>query len=405
MTDFIKILAVFGLIILLLRFKWNLGIVMLVASLVLGILFKMSALQIIKSSFYGIIETSTINLAFALTLILVFENILRKTDTLKNMMASLKRVVRDSRIIMASMPALIGLLPSAGGAVFSAPMVDEASSSLNISRERKAFINYWFRHPWEYVLPLYPGIVLASAIIDVPIVKLSLLQSPLALGVILTGILWGFRGVGPSISIYSSKEGSKTSLLISLLPVSSVILMVLVLEIELSLALGIAIVGLWVFHRYKPKDVITNLKEGISFNIILLVAGVMVFKAILKDSGAVETLPDFFGGYGVPTTLIISLLPFIAGLLTGLTVGFVGITFPMIVHLLGYNPPLNLIAFAFGCGYVGVLLSPVHLCLILTRDYFHADLGGIYRKMIFPSIILLTIAFGISLLNLLIKNT
>ncbi len=398
MIDFIKILAVFGLIIFLLRLKWNLGLVMLIASLVLGVLFRLSATAMIKSSFYGLMEPSTINLGLALTLILIFENILRKTETLKNMMSSLRGIVRDSRIIMASMPALIGLLPSAGGAVFSAPMVNEASSSLDISRERKAFINYWFRHPWEYVLPLYPGIVLASAIIGVPIAKLSLIQSPLALGIILTGILWGFRGTGPSI--HSTKEGSRTSLLISLLPVSSVILMVLVLKIELSLSLAIAIIGLWIFHRYKPKDIFITIKEGVSFNIILLVAGVMVFKAILKESGAVATLPDFFGRYGVPATLIISILPFIAGLLTGLTVGFVGITFPMITHLLGDNPPLNLMAFAFGCGYVGVLLSPVHLCLILTRDYFHADLAGMYRRMMVPSLIILFIAFGIRLLNL-----
>lgn len=395
MIDFLKILAIFGLIIFLLRLKWNLGIVMLIASLILGIIFKMSALQIIKSSLNGIIEPPTINLALALTLILIFENILRKTETLKKMMSSLSGLVRDSRIIMASMPALIGLLPSAGGAVFSAPMVDEASSSLNISRERKAFINYWFRHPWEYVLPLYPGIVLSSVIIGVPIWKLSLMQAPLTLGFILTGILWGFRGVG--FSIHTQKEGSKTSLLISLLPVTSVILMVLVFKIELSLALVIAIIGLWIFHKYKPKDIAINLKEGISLNIILLVIGVMVFKAILKESGAVATLPDFFGRYGLPTTLIISLLPFIAGLLTGLTVGFVGITFPMIIHLLGDNPPVQLMVFAFGFGYAGVLLSPVHLCLILTRDYFHADLGSIYRRMTIPVLILLFIALGIRL--------
>lgn len=393
MIDLIKILAVFSIIIFLLRFKWNLGAVMLLASLALGILFNLGALQIVKSAFYGIIEPATINLALALTLILIFENILRKTETLKKMMASIRGIVRDTRVIMASMPALIGLLPSAGGAVFSAPMVEEASSSLNISRERKAFINYWFRHPWEYVLPLYPGIVLASAIIDVPIGRLSLLQSPLALGTVLTGIGWGLRGIGHAAT--SKQKGSKTSLVISLLPVASVIFLVLVFKMELSLALGIAILGLWIFHRYKLKDVVINLKEGISFNIILLVIGVMVFKAILKESGAVATLPHLFGSYGIPTTLILFFLPFLVGLLTGLTIAFVGITFPMLIHLLGGNSQLHLMAFAFGCGYVGVLLSPVHLCLILTKDYFHADLGGIYRRMIIPALILLFIAFAI----------
>jgi integral membrane protein (TIGR00529 family) len=396
MIELIKILAIFGLIISLLRLRLNFGLVMLIASIVLGILFKLGLIEIIKSSYLGIIESATINLAISLTLILVFENILRKTGTLKNMMSSMKSLLKDSRVIMATMPALIGLLPSVGGAAFSAPMVDESASSFNMSSERKAFINYWFRHPWEYILPLYPGIVLASAIISVPIGKLSLLQLPLALGIILTGIIWGFRGIGREIS--SRQEVSKTSILSSLLPVGSVVILVLIFRIDLSLALGIAILGLWVFHRYRPKDIFINFKEGISLNVILLVIGVMVFKALLKESGAVATLPDFFGSHGIPTTLLISLLPFIAGLLTGLTVGFVGITFPMIIHLLGGNPPIQLMAFAFGWGYVGVLLSPVHVCLILTKEYFHADLGGMYRRMITPCIILLFIAFGIRFL-------
>lgn len=396
MIDLIKIFAIFGLIIFLLRLKWNFGIVMLLASAVLGILFNLGPPDIIRSAYKGIIERTTINLALALTLILVFENILRKTGTLKDMMTSMRSLIKDSRVIMAAMPALIGLLPSIGGAAFSAPMVDESASSFNLSSERKAFINYWFRHPWEYILPLYPGIVLASAIIMVPIGRLALLQLPLALGIVLTGIIWGLRGIGREIAL--PKERSKTSIHISLLPVATVVILVLIFRIELSLALGIVILGLWIFHRYRPKDIFINLKEGISLNVILLVLGVMVFKALLKETGAVATLPDLFGRHGIPIILIISFLPFLVGLLTGLTVGFVGITFPMIIHLFGGSPSLQLMVFAFGCGYVGVLLSPVHVCLILTKEYFHADLGGIYRKMIIPSVILLSIAFGIRLL-------
>jgi len=396
MIELIKILAVFSLIISLLKLRWNFGVVMLIASVVLGVLFNLAPLDIIRSAYEGIIERTTINLAIALTLILVFENILRKTGTLKDMMISMRSLIRDSRVIMATMPALIGLLPSVGGAVFSAPMVDESSSSFKLSSERKAFINYWFRHPWEYILPLYPGIVLASGIITVPIGRLALFQLPLALGIVLTGIIWGFRGIGHETPL--SQGGGKILMPVSLMPVATVVILVLIFRIELSLALTLVIVGLWIFHRYRPKDIFINLKEGISFNVILLVIGIMVFKSLLKESGAVATLPDLFGRYGIPTILIISILPFIAGLLTGLTVGFVGITFPMIIHLLGGDPPIQVMAFAFGCGYVGVLLSPVHVCLILTKEYFHADLGGIYKKMIIPALILISIAFGIRFL-------
>ncbi|MCK4325381.1 DUF401 family protein, partial [bacterium] len=47
------------------------------------------------------------------------------------------------------------------------------------------------------------------------------------------------------------------------------------------------------------------------------------------------------------------------------------------------------IILAYGCGYIGVLLSPVHICLILTRDYFKANLVGIYRLILTPILLLL----------------
>jgi len=42
------------------------------------------------------------------------------------------------------------------------------------------------------------------------------------------------------------------------------------------------------------------------------------------------------------------------------------------------------LSFAFAAGFVGVLLSPVHVCLVLTREYFKADGWKVY-KMLFPA--------------------
>jgi len=40
------------------------------------------------------------------------------------------------------------------------------------------------------------------------------------------------------------------------------------------------------------------------------------------------------------------------------------------------------LAFAYAGGELGVLLSPVHLCLLLSRDYFKADFGRVYRGLV-----------------------
>ena len=88
---------------------------------------------------------------------------------------------------------------------------------------------------------------------------------------------------------------------------------------------------------------------------------------------------------GVPVKWVVALLPLVAGLITGVAAGFAGLAFPLIMGLMSADATLTslaTLALAFGFGYVGMLLSPVHLCLILTRDYFEAALPYIYRHIL-----------------------
>jgi hypothetical protein len=91
--------------------------------------------------------------------------------------------------------------------------------------------------------------------------------------------------------------------------------------------------------------------------------------------------------------LVLFALPFLVGLLTGITVAYVGITFPLLLPLMGgADPDLGMLVFAFAAGFAGVMFSPVHLCLVLTKDYFKADLSPIYRTMLVPEILVMAVA-------------
>ncbi|MFA7160333.1 MAG: DUF401 family protein, partial [Kiritimatiellia bacterium] len=88
---------------------------------------------------------------------------------------------------------------------------------------------------------------------------------------------------------------------------------------------------------------------------------------------------------GISVVPIVAILPFLAGLITGIAAGFAGIAFPLIVGLLESGgcglTPMATLALAFGFGYMGMMVSPIHLCLIMTRDYFSARLVPIYRQL------------------------
>ena len=52
---------------------------------------------------------------------------------------------------------------------------------------------------------------------------------------------------------------------------------------------------------------------------------------------------------------------------------------------------------AYLSGYLGVMLSPSHLCLILTNEFFKSDLARVYRLMVPPFLLLALIGFLIYL--------
>jgi hypothetical protein len=54
---------------------------------------------------------------------------------------------------------------------------------------------------------------------------------------------------------------------------------------------------------------------------------------------------------------------------------------------------------AFASGISGDLLSPFHLCLILTKDYFRADLKGVYRFIWIPAASIIGVALLMTFLR------
>ncbi len=393
MADILRISATFLLIVVLLRKKVSIGRVMLLSAAFLAVLYLMPPEAMLETAAKARADPVTLRLAVALTLIRVFELVLREKEILGKMTEASKALLRNRKAAMGSMPLLIGMLPSVGGAYFSAPMVDEATKRSKMPQEEKAFINYWFRHPWEFVLPLYPGIVLAAAVTGIELrmlIAANLLPAALmAAG----GFLLSMRGVkGKPRTSRISRPG-----LLSFLPIASVLFLVMALRIKLYASFMIVLAGLFLYYRYSPREVLATLRKGFSLDVIVLIVGVMLFKTTMEESGAVGALSAYFTTKGIPLMPMLFVLPVVTGILTGITVGYVGAAFPLLMSLSGGGTFAS-IAFAFASGFVGVLLSPVHVCLVLTKEYFKASMGGIYRRTLPASALVLAGASAVYLL-------
>jgi len=378
MIDIIKVSFIFLFILLLLRRKINVGYALLAGSLIFLIFYSFDFKKLAITLLKAFSSHTSINLFLSLTLIKSFEYSLRQTGLMQKMSEASQTLLNNKKLSILSMPLIIGMLPSLGGAYLSAPMVDSATKNLKMPKEEKAFINYWYRHPWELILPLYPGVVLASAVSGVSLRELILLNLPAALILFTAGFFLSMRNVKNERNQNKTSHSIKS--LLSFTPVVLVLLPVILFKIDLSIALIANILLLCIYQKKNFRETLSIIKYGFTLDVFVLVAGVIIFKEMLQVSGAVDGIAKSITQSGIPYLVIFITLPLFIGLITGLSIGFVGSTFPLLMHLKETLP--YEISIAFVSGYIGVLLSPLHLCLILTREYFKADMMGIYRKTI-----------------------
>jgi integral membrane protein (TIGR00529 family) len=394
MMVLLKILFVFALLIFLLWRKWPLGLVMLLVSLVLGIIFAVTPINIMKAVWKGATDFYTIYLVAVLYLISILENLLRTGGLLKKMIGSMRVLFRDHRLVASFIPAFIGFLPSAGGAMFSAPLVKEASKHLEHETGRLTFINYWFRHVLETVLPLQPALILAAVLISRPVSDLIFRQWPYTVIAILSGWIVGWKGIKKDHwqELADYKKAWK-DIFFTMSPVLFVIITVLLFKFELAYMTAIAVIGLGIGIKVKLKSAPALLWESFKPMTLLLIVGVMIFKEMLQTSGAIAELPKILLASGMPKTAIICGIPLIVGLLTGIGQGYVAVSFPLLIGIYGIPAEsLNWYSLAFVSGLCGVMLSPGHLCLALTKEYFQANWTDIYRFLLPATAILLTSA-------------
>lgn len=385
----LRLIIVFGGIVFLLSLRWNLGLVLLTASIAVGLLFgyPLPAIghDIVAASF----DILTLRLALAIALIMTLSELLRELGNLERMVSALQDLIPSGRFVIAALPAVVGLLPMVGGAMFSAPMVDAVGDRLRVGRARKTFINYWFRHIWEYVFPLYPSMMLAAALLGLETFQLARATWPLTATAVASGALFGLIGMpkrANSPMATSSRFSNLQKLAASVWPIALVIALSMAIPVDeratLILALVITIPALMISKRVPLRRLGQILRNRVPWETILVLFGALIFRRVLENSGAVHGVSEALVRSGIPLAATAFFVPFVAGLLTGLSHAAFSIGFPVVLPLVspGGNPPSpGWAAWMMAGAFLGVMCSPLHLCLSLTRVYFGADWKPIYR--------------------------
>ena len=393
MTEIIKLLVVIAVIILLIKKKWKLEYVILLASLLTGAFFNLSPIQIGNNFVLALIDPATLKLIGIIVLVYILSGVLRKVESLRDLVDSLQGLVKDYRLILAFIPALLGLIPMPAGAMFSAPMVKEIGGRVGLTPEEETFVNYWFRHIWEFVWPLFPVIILFAGLLKVEIQEVILVQFPLAFVTVIVGFIWEYKNLRKDTTLINKKDilFNLKKLFFGTWPILLIIILVLGTKTDLLFSLAIVILSL-IFLNIKKlslkklKEIIRN---DIDLGVVLLIVSIMIFKRILQVSGGVEIIPEAFSKLGIHPFIVLFIIPFFIAIMTGLGTAALGIGLPVLFPIIIVQGEANLYyaMLAFTGSFFGVMISPMHLCLAVTRNYFKADMGKMYKMLIPPLII------------------
>lgn len=391
----LPLILLFVLVLVLIRVKVPIGLSLLAGALFLGIWRFGFSDDFWLLLYHSLINVRSWTLVLTVVLILTFANLFEELGFVKSMVSSLESFL-PPRWVARAAPAIIGLLPMPGGAMVSAPIVKHIARNSDIEAARLTAQNYWWRHVWEATWPLYPSIILAAAVLKVSVWDVAIINFPISLVSILTGLLLG--GVGSSARVSGHKDYLK--LLKSLWPILFIVIVGLVLKVDLVISVVIVLGVLAYKYRPSKKVALEALKHGFAPWVIILIFGVMTLMYAMETTGIAEAFYDELLRLSIPAGLVAFTVPFMVGLLTGVTSAYIGVGFPIILPLLGtaaltYKAGMML---AFVGGFMGVMASPVHLCLVLTCRYFGASLARTILRVAVPIILTSCVSWILSIL-------
>jgi integral membrane protein (TIGR00529 family) len=369
----------------------------------LGLLFRLPFFLIFKYMGIATIEWPTIRLLIIILLILLFGEFLKHLKSLESLSTGLENLFKNTKLLLMFLPATVGLLPMPAGAMMSAPMVEEVGNKRNLPADVKMVVNYWFRHILEFIWPLYLGVVMTASLLSITLREVILAQIPLSLAMIGGGVLFCSSKIKVEDGPVQSHGGFYQNLKLALkgiLPVLVVVGLNLVFSIDIALALALTLLLFGLIRRIEIKIWWRMIRRAITLEMVILILSVMIFKKLITVSGAIETIPNSLAGFGISPIFAVLIVPFTVGLLTGMTSAFVGISYPVLFSYLrpdGVN--YGYMMLAYGAGFAGVMLSPVHLCLVVTKAYFETSFSGIYRMLVPASFFLIICALALVLLG------
>jgi integral membrane protein (TIGR00529 family) len=398
MYALITIILSLALLVVLLHLKMRLGSSMVLSAAALAVLLRVTPhrfLQAVVEEWNSKPLSQTTGYLFVtLTALVLLVNVLgiamKQAGVSDRLAPALQGVFKSRRIALAMIPLMMGMLPTPGGIMLSAPMVRDLGDHIGIARTRLAAINFMFRHQLETVWPLFPSVPLIQGMLGIS--AFALISHNIA--IMASGLIGGtvfllLSGIPPRNK--NERHASRfitnlQSFIHTLWPIGLVVALYAGLNISPAIGILLAICVFLIFHKVPLGRWAVMFRSGFEFDVVLLILGALLFKLDLEAGNAVPSVVKFLSDINVSQYVLIFMLPLLVALLTGVTMPTVAITFPFLIPFIGtgQDARIGLEVLAFSGLVCGLLLTPIHLCLALSASYFETPLMRIIVQLLGP---------------------
>jgi len=369
--------------------KYELGIILSLGAVGFAIL---AGADILQSLINVLADPSILVLMIIVVLIPILGGLMEESGLMMEMIQKMRVSKKSSLMVM---PALFGLLPVPGGALMSAPIVDQIGSEEDANK--KVSINVWYRHMLILIYPLSSSLIVASVLTNINLYILVIVLLPCLI------IMWlvGYSTMVKNVSPFSEQgERDLKRAFHNLLPIIIAPIIDFIgrtffnLSVpELFLLVGL-VFSIWIALRFgnmKFSSVKNISKKMKIWRFPFIIFSMFLFLEVFILSGAPEEI----------ASLKLSVFPFILiGFFLGFATGRIQLPISILVpiYLVQYAVlAMSILDFIFiyTSIFLGYLITPIHPCVAYSTEYFKTNFKEVVKILGKPTFISFIILIGV----------
>jgi len=367
--------------------KKELSLVLTLAAIILAVL---TGVNLFLALFSVLTNLSILLLLLVVTLIPILGGIMDESGL---MLELIQKMNISKRSAMMLAPAFFGLLPIAGGALMSAPIVEKIDKETRPTK--KIAINVWYRHVLIFIYPLSVQLIVGSILANISLYVI-------VLALILPTFIMFLTGYFSLVhSVQSKKEDLERDMkrvLHNLIPliiapiidfIGRTFFPFIFPELFLIIGLGLSIFIALKFAQFNGEKLVKTIKKMKIWRFPLLILAIFLFLEIFLLSGVPQVLGNLHFNF-----LFLLLIGFGLGFITGRVQLPLSILIPIYLIQNGLASMILLdFVLLYWSIFLGYLITPIHPCVAYSINYFKMDYKSTARYLILPTATCLIIIF------------